>query len=62
MIELCTSRRAVNVEHRYLEVAGAAGVNAAPRVMITAKIPLAEVVTDFFDILKHRTSGYASFE
>ncbi|KAF8320104.1 GTP-binding protein lepa [Clavulina sp. PMI_390] len=62
MIELCTSRRAVSVEHRYLEVAGAAGVDAAPRVMITSKLPLAEIVTDFFDVLKHRTSGYASFD
>lgn len=62
MIDLCTSRRAVDVEHRYLEVAGAAGVAAAPRVILTAKLPLAEVVTDFFDTLKHRSSGYASFE
>lgn len=50
------------MDHRYLELAGAAGVDSAPRVILTAKLPLSEVVTEFFDALKHRSSGYASFE
>lgn len=62
MIELCHSRRAISVEHRYIEEPGHAGADSAPRVMINARLPLAEVVTDFFDALKHRSSGYASFE
>lgn len=61
MIDLCTSRRATSVEHRYLEVVDS-GSGSASRVLIEAKLPLAEVVTDFFDNLKHRTSGYASFD
>ena len=61
-MDLCTSRRATNIEHRYIELAGAGGVDSAPRVIMTAQLPLAEVVMDFFDTLKHRTSGYASFE
>jgi translation elongation factor EF-4 len=62
MIELCNSRRAVFVEHRYIEEAENTPADSAPRVMINARLPLAEVVTDFFDALKHRSSGYASFE
>jgi translation factor GUF1, mitochondrial len=62
MMDLCSSHRGQNMDHRYLELAGAAGVDSAPRVILTAKLPLSEVVTDFFDALKHRSSGYASFE
>jgi translation elongation factor EF-4 len=32
------------------------------RVMMRYRIPLAEVVTDFYDELKSRTSGYATFD
>lgn len=32
------------------------------RVMMKYRIPLAEVVTDFYDELKSRSSGYASFD
>ena len=62
MMDLCSSHRGQDMDHRYLELAGAAGVDSAPRVILTAKLPLSEVVTDFFDSLKHRSSGYASFE
>jgi translation factor GUF1, mitochondrial len=61
-MDLCSSHRGQDMDHRYLELAGTAGVNTAPRVILTAKLPLSEVVTDFFDSLKHRSSGYASFE
>jgi translation elongation factor EF-4 len=62
MIELCNSRRGVSIEHRYIEEAENAPADSAPRVMINARLPLAEVVTDLFDTLKYRSSGYASFE
>lgn len=32
------------------------------RVMMRYRIPLAEVVSDFYDELKSRSSGYASFD
>lgn len=32
------------------------------RVMMKYRLPLAEVVSDFYDELKSRSSGYASFD
>lgn len=32
------------------------------RVMMKYMMPLAEVVTDFYDELKSRSSGYATFD
>lgn len=32
------------------------------RVMMKYRLPLAEIVTDFYDELKSRSSGYASFD
>jgi GTP-binding protein LepA len=53
VIELCETRRGVQIRMEYL---------SPERVEITYKIPLAEVVRDFFDQLKSRTQGYASLD
>lgn len=57
--DLCFSHRAEQLEHKYLDTGAD---SASPRVMLTCTMPLSEIVTDFFDQLKSRTSGYASFE
>ncbi|KIY73269.1 GTP-binding protein lepa [Cylindrobasidium torrendii FP15055 ss-10] len=59
--ELCYEHRADDLEHKYLD-AGSAAPDGSARMMITCVIPLSEIVTDFFDQLKSRTSGYASFD
>ena len=57
-MELCYSHRAEELEHRYLDSA----TNASSRIMLTCILPLSEIVTNFFDQLKSRSSGFASFE
>ncbi|KAF8912048.1 translation factor GUF1, mitochondrial [Gymnopilus junonius] len=57
MMELCYSHRAEELEHRYLD----SGTSSA-RIMLNCTIPLSEIVTDFFDQLKSRSSGFASFD
>ncbi|KIJ10498.1 hypothetical protein PAXINDRAFT_182026 [Paxillus involutus ATCC 200175] len=58
MMELCFSHRAEDVGHRFLD----SGTTTSTRVILTCTIPLSEIVTDFFDKLKGRSSGYASFD
>ncbi|NNN22274.1 MAG: elongation factor 4 [Acidimicrobiales bacterium] len=53
IMELCQSRRGELVKMEYL---------SPERVELIYKIPLAEVVVDFFDALKSRTKGYASLD
>ncbi|ORX49773.1 GTP-binding protein lepa [Hesseltinella vesiculosa] len=53
MIELCGSRRGIQRDYVYLD---------DQRVMMKYVLPLAEVVQDFYDELKSRSSGYASFD
>jgi translation elongation factor EF-4 len=47
------SRRGEQLEYVYVD---------ETRVMMKYRMPLAEVVTDFYDELKSRSSGYASFD
>ncbi|RXW18968.1 hypothetical protein EST38_g6886 [Candolleomyces aberdarensis] len=58
LMDLCYQHRADGLEHRYLD----AGAASAARIMITCLLPLSEIVTDFFDQLKSRSSGFASFD
>jgi GTP-binding protein LepA len=53
LIELCESRRGAQQRIDYL---------SPERVDIVYRLPLAEVVTDFFDQLKSRSQGYASLD
>jgi GTP-binding protein LepA len=53
IMELCQSRRAEMERMDYL---------SPERVELVYRIPLAEVVVDFFDQLKSRTKGYASLD
>ena len=53
LMELCQARRGDMVKLEYL---------SPERVELVYRIPLAEVVIDFFDQLKSRTQGYASLD
>mgnify|MGYP000912050232 CR=1 FL=1 len=51
-MDLCTERRGIFRQTEY----------SRERVIITWELPLAEILMDFFDTLKSRTRGYASFD
>ncbi len=53
LMGLCQDRRGDFVDMKYI---------TTDRVTLIYEIPLAEVVTDFFDHMKSRTKGYASME
>ncbi len=53
LMELCQGRRGVFQDMKYL---------TQGRTTLIYELPLAEVVTDFFDQLKSRSRGYASME
>jgi GTP-binding protein LepA len=53
IMDLVTTRRGLFKEMKYIE---------AERVLMTYNIPLAELITDFYDQLKSRTQGYASLD
>lgn len=56
-MQLCTSHRAQDIDYRYLD-----SEYQSSRIMLTCRLPLGEIMTDFFDKLKSRSSGFASFE
>jgi GTP-binding protein lepA len=53
VMELCQEKRGTFINMSYLD---------DTRTMISYDLPLAEIVIDFYDKLKSRTKGYASFE
>ena len=53
LMELCQTRRGEMVKLEYL---------SPERIELVYRLPLAEVVSDFFDQLKSRTQGYASLD
>ncbi len=53
VMDLCQRKRGIYKEMTYLD---------ATRVSIVYEMPLAEIVYDFFDHLKSKTQGYASFD
>ncbi|MFN2469133.1 MAG: translation elongation factor 4 [Gaiellaceae bacterium] len=53
VMELCNERRGSFDHMEYL---------AEQRVLLVYELPLAEIVLDFYDQLKSRTRGYASFD
>jgi GTP-binding protein LepA len=53
LMDLCQTRRGEMIRMEYL---------GPERIELAYRIPLAEVVMDFFDALKSRTKGYASLD
>ena len=53
VMELCQEKRGIFLSMDYLD---------ETRSMLSYELPLAEIVIDFYDKLKSRTKGYASFE
>jgi elongation factor 4 len=53
IIELCNHHRGEQIDCNYMDDS---------RVMIKYKLPMAEILTQFYDSLKSCTSGFASFD
>ncbi len=53
IMELCQERRGTYIDMKYLD---------STRTQLHYEMPLNEIVYDFFDALKSRTKGYASFD
>ena len=53
IMEICQNRRGIYIDMKYLD---------ANRVTLVYELPLNEIIYDFFDELKSRTKGYASFD
>lgn len=53
VMEICQQRRGTYIDMKYLD---------ETRVVLEYELPLNEIIYDFFDSLKSRTKGYASFD
>ena len=53
IMEICQNRRGVYIDMKYLD---------SNRVTLVYELPLNEIIYDFFDSLKSKTKGYASFD
>jgi GTP-binding protein LepA len=53
VMELCQEKRGVFIDMQYLD---------ETRVQLNYRLPLSEIIYDFFDGLKSRTKGYSSFD
>ncbi|KAJ3111358.1 Translation factor guf1 mitochondrial [Phlyctochytrium bullatum] len=53
MMDLCGSHRGEQLDYTFID---------ETRVMLKYKLPMAEILTEFYDQLKSRTQGYASFD
>ncbi|MGI6161169.1 MAG: translation elongation factor 4 [Christensenellales bacterium] len=53
IMEICQEKRGIYKDMKYME---------GNRVLINYEMPLGEIIYDFFDMLKSRTRGYASFD
>jgi len=67
VMELVTGRRGEYIKMEYLDALSGRGEGAATvvgegRVLLEYKMPLSEMLVDFYDQLKSRTQGYASMD
>ena len=53
IMEICQNRRGIYIDMKYLDT---------NRVTLIYELPLNEIIYDFFDSLKSKTKGYASFD
>ena len=53
IMELCQDRRGIYKDTQYID---------STRATLSYELPLTEIIYDFFDALKSRTRGYASFD
>ena len=53
IMDICQNRRGIFIDMKYLD---------ENRVALIYEMPLNEIIYDFFDTLKSRTKGYASFD
>ncbi|PFH54152.1 hypothetical protein AMATHDRAFT_135267 [Amanita thiersii Skay4041] len=59
MMDLCFEHRAVDLDYKHIDAEEA---SSSRRIILICVIPLSEIVTDFFNQLKGRSCGFASFD